>query len=410
MRGAPEGTSSRERADASWRAFLGAYLGWVFDYFEVFFLSIVIVPIAREFNWTTAQTSTLLSVQLAAIAIGGILWGYLADRFGRRLALQLCIAQYSIFTFARAFVSTYELMFLFTTLAGIGIGGEYGVGQSLVTETVGKERRGAWSSMLYSGIFIGIMLAALAGGLLLPAFGWRVALLIASAPVLLVIYVRRGVPESQIWAERKGRGGHLVPLSAYLSPTFLKPFALCLVTGVAQFYAYYGTTSLMPTYLVNVANFSLSRASWWVFLTAVAGLAGATGPAYIIDRLGRRATLCLSALVGVLRAALVYFFWPLLGSLAIVAPFFLLYAGFGATASVFGSLFSEIFPTAMRATGMSAALQIGRGTTFAAPLIAGALYPTIGYQPLIIGAGLLILLDALLAWAFPETARTEVNY
>src|SRR5919202_3617313 len=101
---------------ASWAAFLGAFLGWVFDYFEVFFLSIVVVPMAREFGWSPGQVSSLLSVQLACIAIGGILWGYLADRFGRRLTLQLCIAEYAIFTFARAFVNGYELMFVLTVL------------------------------------------------------------------------------------------------------------------------------------------------------------------------------------------------------------------------------------------------------------------------------------------------------
>lgn len=154
------------------RAFVAAYLGWVFDYFEVYFLTIVIVPMAREFNWSPGQVSTILSAQLASIALGGLVWGYLCDRFGRRWALQLCILQYCIGTLARAFTPDFGFMLLFTVFAGIGIGGEYGVGQTLVTETVNSKRRGAWSSMLYSGIFVGIVMAAVAGGLIVPRLGW----------------------------------------------------------------------------------------------------------------------------------------------------------------------------------------------------------------------------------------------
>ncbi len=186
---------------ASWRAFLGAYLGWVFDYFEVYFLSLIIVPMARAFGWSPVQVSTILSAQLASIALGGVLWGYLCDRFGRKWALQLCILQYCIGTLARAFTPDFTYMLVFTVFAGIGIGGEYGVGQTLVTETVSPAHRGAWSSMLYSGIFVGIMLAAAAGGLILPALGWSLSFAVATLPVLLVVFIRKaGLFNAAGWA------------------------------------------------------------------------------------------------------------------------------------------------------------------------------------------------------------------
>ncbi|GAA4337296.1 MFS transporter [Pigmentiphaga soli] len=396
---------------ASWRAFVAAYLGWVFDYFEVYFLTIVIVPMAKEFGWSTGQVSLILSMQLASLAVGGVLWGYLCDRYGRRWALQLCILQYCVGTLARAFTPNFGYMLFFTIFAGIGIGGEYGVGQTLVTETVSKERRGAWSSMLYSGIFVGIVLAAVAGGLVLPHVGWSWSLIISSIPIVLVVLIRLGTPESALWEQRKSRGQHVAARSEFARASFLKPLLLCYATATFQLFAYYGITTLMPTYLVNVAGFSLSKTSWWVFFTGLAGLCGAVAAAFFIDRIGRRMTLSVSAVVGAVGGVLVFLLWQELQSLSgILAPFFLLYAGFGATASVFGSLFSEVFPVSLRATGMSSALQLARGTTFAAPLIASALYPVIGYPPLIIGAVVLLALLALIAWAFPETSGADVDY
>ena len=398
-------------ASASWRVFMAAYLGWIFDYYEVYFLTIVIVPMSKSLGWSPAQISVILSAQLASFAVGGVLWGVLCDRFGRKWALQLCILQYSIGALARAFTPNFAYMMFFTIFGAIGIGGEYGVGQTLVTETVGKERRGAWSSMLYSGIFIGIVLAAAAGGLLLPRVGWSKSLLISALPALLVVFIRSTTPESALWEHRKRTGDHIVPMSQYAKASFLRPLALCYVTGTLQYVAYYGITTLMPTYLIRVAGFSLSRTSWWIFFTGIAGLAGATLAAVFVDRLGRRATLSIAGIVGAVGGVLVFAFWSHLRSLTgILLPFSLLYAGFGASASVFGSLFSEVFPTALRATGISSALQLGRGTTFIAPLIAGALYPVVGYPPLIIAAVVLMALMAAIAWRFPETAGMEVNY
>jgi len=399
------------RSSDSWRAFLAAYIGWVFDYYEFLFLTIVIVPVATAFNWTAAQTSLVLSAQLGALAIGGVLFGYLADRFGRVTMLQISILLFALATLARAFTPNYEYMLLFTVLAGIGIGGEFGIGQSLVTETVGEARRGAWGSMLYSGIFVGIMLASLMGIFVLPAVGWRISFAIAAFPAILAIFVRRLTPESELWEARRDRGENIVPLSGYTSRGFLFPLGLCLITAVLQLFAYYGITSLMPTYLVNTAGFTISQASWWVFFTGVAGLFGATIAAVFNDGLGRRLTLSIAAVVGAVGGLLVYLLWPQLQSVTVIlGAFFILYAGFGATASLFGPLFSEMFPTSFRATGVSAALQLARGTTFAAPLLAGALYPVIGYSPLILGAvGLLILL-ATIAWRFPETAKAEVDF
>jgi putative MFS transporter len=403
----PQGTS---QTSTSWRAFVTAYFGWVFDYFELNFLTIAVVSIGASLGLSAGQRTALLSCQLLALGVGGILWGVVSDKFGRKRALQYSIALFVIGTFARTFTPNYGYMLFFTVVAAIGMGGEYGAGQSLLSETVSRGSRGRWSAMLYSGIFVGIMLGGAFGFLVLPAVGWRYSFLIASFPAFFLIVVRKWAPESEVWQEQVRNDG-AASFREYLAPSFLKRLLLCLVTGALQLFAYYGITSLMPTYLVGTAGFSLTKASWWIFFTGVCGLAGATVATFTVDRAGRRATLSVAAVIGTIGALAVFFLWPQLHSFTVIMiGFFVLYAAFGATASVFGSLFSEVFPTRLRGTGTSAALQLARASTFGAPLLAGALYPRIGYPPLIFGAAILLLLLAGIAWLFPNTTAKEIDF
>jgi len=398
------------RPVSPWPGFLTAYFGWVFDYFEVIFLSIALVKISQELGFGSGQIALVLAVQLLFFAVGGLLFGLLSDRLGRKTSLQWSIILFAVATLARAFTPNLEYLVVFSAIAGIGLGGEYGAGQSLVSETVKDRVRGRWSSFLYSGIFVGIMLGGIYGSVVLPAVGWRWCFAIASVPALLLVVGRRWMPESEVWEREKEENG-VVRARELLAPRFLGWVLLCVVTASLQLFAYYGITALMPSYLVLTAGFTLTAAAWWIFFTGVAGLCGATAAALVIDRIGRRVTLSSFAALGAVSGAAVVLIWQFLDQnipLAMIA-FFFLYAAFGGTASVFGSLFSEVFPTRVRGTGVSAALQLSRGASAGAPLIAGALYPIYGYLPLIIGgAGLLVLLG-IAAWIFPERTAQSIS-
>jgi MFS family permease len=244
----------------SWRlnraqrgAFISALVGWIFDYYEVFLLTMLVVPIADEMGLSTGQVGAIFSVQLLFMAIGGVGFGYLADRLGRRNVLMWTIIIYCVFTVARAFVPNYAVLLIFTAIAALGIGGEYGVGQTLVAELVPRNRRGWWSGLLYGGIYIGIMLAALVGGQVAPHIGWRWTFVLSGLPILIAIYVRMAAPESDVWATDRRMGGK-PDLSLLRRKVFVVPLLMCLAAGVMQFFGYYGITTFLPTYLAARAS------------------------------------------------------------------------------------------------------------------------------------------------------------
>jgi MFS family permease len=399
-------SSSATLTRPQFNAWLSAFVGWVFDYYEVFLLTFLAVPISREFGLNPGETAYIFSIQLLFLAVGGVFFGYLADRFGRQRVLMWTIVIYSIFTFARALTTNYQMLLVLTALAALGIGGEYGVGQTLVSEVMPRERRGWWSGLLYGGIYFGIALGALVGGNLAPAIGWRWTFALSGIPILVAIFVRFSTPESELWASK--RGAAQTNWSLIFNRTFLLPFGLCLVAGVLQFFAYYGITTFLPTFLVQ-QGFSIGTAAWWLFFTAVAGLVGSIAGAYTNDRWGRRITLMYLAGSAAVGGLILFLSWQyLLTSPLILIPFFILYFGSNG-ATVFGALFSEQFPTETRSTGVSAALQIARGLAFLPPIIAAAIFPVYGYAPIVLAGAALFGLLAVWSFVFKETRGKDLH-
>ena len=391
-------------------AFLGALIGWIFDYYEVFLMTMLVIPIAAEFNLTTAQVGLLFAIQLLFLAIGGVFFGFLADKIGRKKVLIATILIFSIGTLIRGAVPSYEVLLVFTALAATGIGGEYGVGQTLVSETAPAARRGWYSGLLYGGIYIGILSGALVGGFLAPVIGWRWTFVLSGLPVLFALWVRRSTPESEIWLNREktGKAAKTTKTRIKITGHLTRVWLLCVLAAGLQFFAYYGLASLLPTYLVQEGS-TIAGASLWLVFTAVAGAIGCYGGAFLSDHIGRRATLSILAGTGCIGGLILAASWDqLLEGTWILIPFFILFAGSNG-AAVFGALFTELFPSEIRATAVSSALQIGRGMSFFPPLIAAALLPVFGYQPIVfLSAGLFGVL-ALVAWAFKETRGTSLE-
>lgn len=397
--------SANRRLDSAQRgAFLGALIGWIFDYYEVFLMTILVVPIALDFKLSATQVGFLFSIQLLFLAIGGVVFGYLADRIGRKTVLIYTIVIFSLGTMVRAAAPDYGTLLVLTAFAAFGIGGEYGVGQTLVTETIGREQRGFYSALLYGGIYVGIVLGALVGGYIMPIVGWRMTFFLSGLPVLFALWVRRHTPESEAWLARKTAPAAPASTKARISRHLGLTWLLCVTAAGLQFFAYYGVASFLPTYLVHHGS-TITGASTWLIFTAIAGAVGCAVGAVLSDRVGRRFTLSVLAGSACLGGIWLGLSWDslLTGGRWILVPFFILFAGSNG-AAVFGVLFSELFPSEIRATAVSSALQIGRGLSFFPPLIAAALLPTLGYQPIVfLSAGLFGVL-ALIAWLFPETS------
>ncbi|WAH37069.1 MFS transporter [Alicyclobacillus dauci] len=293
---------------------------------------------------------------------------------------------------------------VWTIIAALGIGGEYGVGQTLVSELAPAEKRGWWGGLLYGGLFVGIAIAAIVGGYVEPAIGWRWTFAVATLPVLIAIYVRSSTPESEVWQAKVSKKG--MDWSQIFTTQFFGPFIKCLIASSLQFFAYYGITTFLPTYLTK-HGLSITHASWWVFFTAISGIVGNVVGSYTNDRWGRRVTLSYLALSAAVGGIVLFFTWKyLLTSSWILVPFFVLYFGSNG-ATVFGVLFSEMFASDVRSTGVSAALQIGRGLAFFPPLIAASMSAHWGFQSVVLLGGLEFLALSVWAWIFKETRGVQ---
>ena len=184
-------------------AVIAGFLGWTLDAFDFFVLAFVLAPIAREFHCTVPQIALAITASLATRPLGALLFGLLADRYGRRMPLMLDILLYSGVEVLSGFAPNYTVFIILRLIYGIGMGGEWGVGASLAMESVPARWRGVISGFLQEGYAVGYLLAAVAYWTVFPHWGWRALFFLGGAPALLTLFIRLKVKESEVWAAGK---------------------------------------------------------------------------------------------------------------------------------------------------------------------------------------------------------------
>src|SRR5207302_2877225 len=185
-----------------WKTLFAAQLGWMLDAMDVMLYAFALTAIRNEFSLTSATAGALASVTLIASGLGGALFGILADRIGRVKALTFSILTYSVFTALTATSRSIGQLILWRSLLGLGLGGEWSAGSVLVAESWSPEHRGKAIGLMQSGWAIGYLLAALFSAAILPVYGWRALFLIGILPALVAVWIRRSVPEPEIWKSR----------------------------------------------------------------------------------------------------------------------------------------------------------------------------------------------------------------
>jgi MFS family permease len=164
-----------------------SWAGWVFDFYDLILFTFLIIPIGQELHISNLMLSYALGVSLAATAAGGVLFGFLSDRYGRKRVLQSTILVYSLGTFLCGLSNNLETLILFRIITGLGVGGEWATGQTFIGETFPAKLRGRYGSLMQTGAPLGILLASLVGGFLTPYIGWRESFFISILPAFLVI-------------------------------------------------------------------------------------------------------------------------------------------------------------------------------------------------------------------------------
>src|SRR6266850_93111 len=280
--------------------FIACFLGWTLDALDFFLLTFVFAPVAHEFGRTIPQVTFAITITLMMRPLGAFIFGWLGDRFGRRLPLMIDIVFYSIVELLTAFAPNFGTFLLLRALFGIGMGGEWGLGASLAMESLPTPARGLFSGILQQGYAFGYLLAALVYWIVFPIFGWRGLFVAGALPAALVIYIRARVPESPVW-ERQRRERKREPANV---ARFIKQHAALFFYAVLLMTAFnymsHGTQDLYPTFLEKQRGFGVSQKSMMTIIYALGAICGGTVIGFMSQRWGRRRSIILSALCGML--------------------------------------------------------------------------------------------------------------
>ena len=389
------------------RVVIAAALGWMLDAFDVMLYSIVLTNLMTAFSMSKSTAGLLNALTLIASALGGIFFGLLADRFGRRPMLSASILLYSVCTFACGLSTTIPALALFRFLLGLGMGGEWNTGAALVAETWPAALRGRALGIVQSSWAVGYALSALVAGLVLAHLSWRYAFFVGILPALAVLWIRRKVPEPEVFKQARTAPGERPSLRA-----FWRPLTVLTAANTCGMFAWWGLFSWIPAYLMldpahGGRGFNLlNLTGFLVGINLVGMLPGYLLFGVIADRFGRRisfvsylaAAACSVAFFAAARQPVAIFLT------ACVSAFF--GTGFFTGSGV---LAAEIFPTQVRATALGISYNLARGLSAFAPLTVGALAERYGLAGAFTVSAAAFALAALLGLLLPETSGMSLE-
>jgi MFS family permease len=353
------------------RALLASMLGYAMDGFDLLLLGFILRAISAALGLTPPQAGSLVTITLLGAVIGGVVFGALSDYVGRVKVLTWTILLFAVFTGLCALAQGYWDLLLYRMIAGLGLGGEFGIGMTLVAEAWPAQYRARASSYVGLGWQAGVLLAAIVTPILLPLIGWRGMFAVGLLPALVSFVVRRTVAEPEIFmAHAKARRvslplGYLVK-NAAMAKISLGMFVLCAV----QNFGYYGVMIWLPSYLSSRFGYSLVQSGAWTAVTVLGMASGIWLFGQLADRIGRRPSFFLYQ-IGAAVMVIVYS--------RLTDPTALLFAGFVMGLFVngmlggYGALMSELYPTEARATAQNVLFNLGRAVGGLGPIVVGTL-------------------------------------
>jgi SHS family lactate transporter-like MFS transporter len=274
-----------------------AYLGWTLDAFDFFIMVFVLTDIAKEFGTSITAVTWAITLTLAMRALGAWIFGRIADRFGRRPTLMIDVLLYSILEFASGFAPSLTVFIILRALFGIAMGGEWGVGASLTMETIPPRWRGTVSGLLQAGYPSGYLLASIMYWVAYPHVGWRGLFMLGAVPALLVLYIRRSVPESPDW-EQRAVAQQRAPIWQVLRRNVgLTIYAIIMMTAF-NFFSH-GTQDLYPTFLKVQHQLDTAQVSEIAIVYNIGAMLGGLAFGALSQRIGRRVAIVIAAVLAV---------------------------------------------------------------------------------------------------------------
>ncbi len=330
-----------------------SFLGWTLDAFDFFLLVMMLPTLAHTFAVGVPAVAVAITLTLAMRPLGALIFGRLADRYGRRPVLMADIILFSVLATLAAASTSLAMLLVLRALFGIAMGGEWGLGAALTMESIPAEARGVVSGLLQEGYAFGYLLAAAAYFGLFAWIGWRGMFLLGLLPALLVLYVRRHVPESPVWSARRERVGRR-PSGGWrkLAPRFL--FLVLLMTAF-NFFSH-GSQDLYPTFLQQQRHFSVQQTGLLTMVLNVGAILGGLFFGAASERIGRRRAIVIAALLAL--PAIPLWVWaptPLLLGVGAFALQFMVQGAWG----VVPAHINELSPDGVRGTLPGFAYQTG---------------------------------------------------
>lgn len=395
-----------------------SWAGWVFDFYDLVLYGFLLIPIGKELNLNDVQLSWVFGTSLLATAVGGVLFGMLADRYGRKNVLEWTIITFSVGTFLSGLATNLTMLIIFRCITGFGVGGEWGTGQTYISETFPAKMRGRYAAFMQSGASVGFALAALVGGFVAPQIGWRYSFFISVIPALLVIFIRKRLPESDLWLrqEQMKKYNDTPAQSSWqkfamlFNSDFRWFFINALILAIFDMGAYWVTFSWLPGYLYKERAFSMAKSAMWLIVTQVGAFLGYVSFGYVADKIGRRPAYSIYCILMAWGLLMITIFWPMVAAYPPVILWFMFLVGFGTGMFAgYGPLFAEIFPTAVRNTAMGSAYNIARGIQFLAPVLVAVVAKQYGLAGGISLAAIFAILSGAWIWIFPETKGVKLG-